>query len=439
MRVRWFVPIGMATFLLALSAACAAPASSPAAPASPKSGAAAPASGAAAPASGAAASPAGAAAAPAGGAAASPASQAAKAAGQPLKIAQLVSLTGYLVSYDAALRTGQELAAAEINAQGGVNGRPITFVTEDVRSDPSPAVTALNKLLGGDKPDLLTGGSCSACTRAMAPIVAQAQMPIIVLSVLPPAEEAVGRPWIYTVIAEPILDLQVNFAWLKAQGANKKVAILHDASPYSVMYKDLAAAEAPKQGVEVVAIESYQANATDLSPQLTRVKALNADAILKVGAGPTDGIAPKNMRALGMSMPLVLRADTLPDEVAKVAGDSTDLVYFAAPLLLLTDSLPDSDPRKARILKFREQLQAKGSDINVIFAARGYDIIMLYADAIKRAGSLDPIKVRDALDATKDFVGIAASYQITPEKHSAASDPFYRMSRLQGAKVVPLP
>ena len=339
-------------------------------------------------------------------------------AADPIRIGFIGGLTGYLTELDTGARDGMLIAVDEINASGGVLGRKIEVLIEDNRSEPSAAVTALNKLLTGENVDLILGGLSSASTRAMSPILVRRKMPAIVGSILPGPEDEKGRRWIFSTVIPVEYDIQARYDYLKKQGLTQ-IAIIHDTTPYAKLLTERGVAMAGPAGLKVVGVEQYSPGATDLSPQLTKLKALAPQAIVQMGAGPAIGLAAKNLRDIGLDAVQASDQNTNPYEVVKIAGTAAQGIVFPATASVIYDILPADDPRKEAVKGFVEAWRAKyGKERDPNTGARFYDSARMLADAARRAGSTDGTAVRDALESGEEFRGASAFFKFTPEDHN---------------------
>ena len=336
----------------------------------------------------------------------------------PIRIGFIGGLTGYLVELDTGARDGMMIGVDEINAAGGVLGRQIEVLIEDNRSEPSAAVTALNKLLTGSKVDLVLGGLSSASTRAMSPILVRRKMPAIVGSILPGEEDKEGRRWIFSTVIPVEYDIRARYDHLKKNNITQ-IAVIHDTTPYAKLLQERGVGMAGPAGLTVVGVEQYSPGVTDLSPQLTKLKAAAPQAIVQMGAGPAIGLTAKNLRDIGLNAVHATDQNTNPHEVVKIAGAAAQGIVFPATASVTYDVLPANDQRKQAAAKFVEAWRAKyGKERDPNTGARFYDSVRLLAEAVRRANSTDGTAVRDAMEQIKDFRGASATFSFSAEDHN---------------------
>jgi branched-chain amino acid transport system substrate-binding protein len=175
---------------------------------------------------------------------------------------------------------------------------------------------------------------------------------------------------------------------------------------------------AGRYGVEVVADESYGASDTDVTAQLTKIRSTpSVQAVLNAGFGQGPAIVTRNYRQLGLAMPLYQSHGVASKEYVKLSGDAAEGVRLPAAALLVADLLPDSDPQKRVVVAYKSDYEGRyKSDVSA-FGGHAYDGLMLAVDAIKRAGGTDKAKVRDALEATRGYVGTGGIVNMSAADH----------------------
>jgi ABC-type branched-subunit amino acid transport system substrate-binding protein len=356
------------------------------------------------------------------------------ATAQDYKIGISAGLTGYAATVDRAWRDGVEVAAAALNAKGGVMGRKLVVVTEDNRSEPQEAVTVYRKMISSDNVSIFISGCVSAGNFAAAPIVVRASIPMVLCSILPQQPDQVK--WAFSTLPPAGFEVEKRLEYLKEKTPIKKIGVLHDPTPYAGLQKAAAEKLAPSYGLELVGIEQYKQDDADLSVQISKMHAAGARAILKIGLGGTTLTAAKNIKQLGLDMLLLTSVEDLAvfRPVAEVLGDK---FFFVASPSQVYDALPDN-ALKAAIGKFLEPWKAKYGDRDPNWAARGWDGVMLTAKAIEQGKSFDGPQVRDQLETITGFQGTTGVYNMSPTVHQGITvNPFLLATIINGqVKVV---
>jgi branched-chain amino acid transport system substrate-binding protein len=187
---------------------------------------------------------------------------------QVYKIGISAGLTGYAATVDRAWRDGVDLAVATLNAKGGVMGRKLDVVAEDNRSEPQEAVTIYRKMISSDAVNVFISGCVSAGNFAAAGLVARAQIPMVLCSILPQQPDHVK--WAFSTLPPAGMEVEKRLEYLKEKTQIKKIGILHDPTPYAGLQKTAAEKLAGSYGLEIVGIEQYKQDDADMSVQISK-------------------------------------------------------------------------------------------------------------------------------------------------------------------------
>ncbi|NYZ14456.1 ABC transporter substrate-binding protein [Azospirillum sp. RWY-5-1] len=352
-------------------------------------------------------------------------------AAEVLKIGISAGLTGYAATVDRAWRDGVQLAADELNAKGGVMGRKVEVVVEDNRSEPQEAVTAYRKMLSSDGVDVFISGCVSAGNFAAATMVAKAEKPMMLCSILP--QQASQVKWAFTTLPPAGFEVEKRFEYLRDKTQIRKVGVLHDPTPYALLQKSVAEKVAGKYGLEVVDVESYKQDDADLSVQINKIQAAGAGAVIKIGLGGTTLTAAKNMKQLGSTMLLLTSLEDLAvfKPVAEVLGDR---FFFVASPSQVFESLPDSG-MKTEIARFLDPWRAKYGDRDPNWASRGWDGVMLTVAAIQAGKSAAGPSVRDQIEKIDGFQGTTGAYRFSADNHQGITQNPFVLATIAGNQV----
>src|SRR4051812_35053603 len=349
------------------------------------------------------------------------------------KIGISAGLTGYAATVDRGWRDGVEVAAAALNAKGGIMGRKIEVVTEDNKSEPQEAVTVYRKMISSDKADIFLSGCVSAGNFAGAPLTVRAQIPMVLCSILP--QNADHVKWAFSTLPPAGFEVSTRLSYLKEKTQIKKFGVLHDPSPYAVLQKNIAEKTAAEYGLELVGVEQYKQDDADLSVQISKMNAAGARAILKIGIGGTTLTAAKNIKQLGLDLIMLTSVEDLAvfRPVAEVLGDK---FFFVASPSQIYDALPEG-ALKAEMTKFLGPWKAKHGERDPNWAARGWDGVMLTAKAIEDGKSFEGAKVRDQIETISGFQGTTGVYNMSPTVHQGITvNPFLLASIIGGRVIV---
>jgi branched-chain amino acid transport system substrate-binding protein len=351
-------------------------------------------------------------------------------AADPIKIGSILSVTGPAAFLgDPELKTLQ-LYVDKINKEGGVLGRPLQLVHYDDGSDPSKANSFAKRLIDDDKVDIIVGGTTTGSTMSMAPLVEKANLPFVSLAGAVVIVEPVKK-WVFKTPHTDRMAAEKVFEDMKKRGLTK-VALFSETSGFGASGKKETEGVAAKYGITLVANETYGPKDTDMSPQLTKIKNTpDVQAVFVFGLGQGPAIVNKNYKQLGMALPLYHAHGVASEEFIKLSGPAAEGVRLPAAALLVADKLDAKDPQKPVAQAYvKAYKDAYKQDVST-FGGHAYDGLMIAIDGIKRAGSTDKAKVRDAIEATKGYIGTGGKVTMSPTDHMGLDLSAFRMLEIK--------
>ena len=339
-------------------------------------------------------------------------------AADPIKIGTFLSVTGPASFLgDPELRTLQ-MYVDELNAGGGVLGRKLELVHYDTAGQAKEAVTFVKRLIQNDAVDVIVGGSSTGDTMAAIPEVEKAEIPLLSLAGGVEIVEPVKK-WVFkTPHTDRMAAIRI-FEDMKKRGITKLALITGDGG-FDKSGRKQVLELAPKYGLEIVADESYGNKDTDMTTQLTKIRATDAQAILNFGFGAAPAIVTRNVRQLGIALPVYQSHGVASKKFIEMAGDAAEGVRLPAAALVVAEQLADTDPQKKVLLDYKTRFEAKHGEVST-FGGHAYDGLFIAVEAIERAKGTDKAKVRDEIERTKGFVGTAGVFNMTPEDHMGLS------------------
>lgn len=352
----------------------------------------------------------------------------------PLKVGAVLSVTGSAAFVGEPERKMILLLQEQINAAGGINGRPLEVVVYDSESDATKAVTATKRLIELDNVLAIVGPSVTGEALAAYPLAERAKTPMITGVASSRITQPV-KPWTFRpVVGNDVVVVKV-LEHMKKLG-HLKVATVTPANAYGEDARTEFVAAAPKFGVQVVAQETYRTSDTDMTAQLLRVKASGALAILSWNTHVSSGLLVKNIKQLGLDVTVYHTHGWSSPKWLDLAGHAASNGNLVpSPKLTLPEALAAADPQRALILRMREQYRAKyGEDVEY-FAGIGYDILNVVVEALRR-GATDRQQVRDGIEKTRGLVGLTGVFNFSPQDHSGLSVDSLIMMRAKDGKFV---
>jgi branched-chain amino acid transport system substrate-binding protein len=302
------------------------------------------------------------------------------------------------------------MAADELNKAGGINGRTIQIITEDDQGEPNKAATVVTKLINQDKVQALLGEVASSNSLAAAPKAQEAKVPMISPSSTNPAVTQVGDYIFRVCFIDPFQgEVMAKFSAnnLKA----KRAAILYDFnSDYSRGLYQFFKRSFTAQGGQIVSEQSYTQGDRDFSGQLTAIRAANPEVIYVPGYYGEVGVISNQTKQLGIKAPLLGGDGWDAPQLWQLGGASLNGNY-------ISNHYSVDDPSPA-IQKFVADYKARYKISPDALAALGYDSMKVLADAIKRAGTTENVKLRDAIAQTKGFPGVTGTISIDQDRNA---------------------
>ena len=262
-----------------------------------------------------------------------------------------------------------------------------------------------------------------------------------------PLAEAGGVPFISlagaVVIVEPVkkwvfktphtdrMACDKIFVDMKARGVTK-VALVSGSGGFDKSMRGECLKVAPNHGMQIVADETYGAADTDMTAQLTKIKGSGAQAVLNAGFGQGPAIVTRNHKQVGVGLPLYQSHGVASKEYIKLSGDAAEGVRLPAAALLVADLLAANDPQKPVVTAYRNAYEGKYKSEVSTFGGHALDGLMIAVNAIKAAGGTDKAKVRDAIEATKGYVGTGGVVNMSATDHMGLDLSAFRMLEVKG-------
>jgi branched-chain amino acid transport system substrate-binding protein len=341
----------------------------------------------------------------------------------PIKIGAFFDLTGPSSAIGTPTKLVAEMVVKKINDEGGINGVPLQLVIADDEGDPTKAALIAKKFAESDKVVAIIGPTRTDTGMAAKPTIEQMKIPTV-MTVGGDPVIAGGKfgpfHWTFKSPQRTTIAVKKIYTYLQQKGM-KKIAILTAADGFGKDGKAALEALAAEYGIQIAAAESFQATDSDMTAQLINIKTAGPDAVICWTIGKAGSIVAKNVKQLGIQIPL-FQCHGLPDpKYIELAGKASEGNIMPSTKLMVAAQLPDTDPQKKVILEFIRLYQDvfhydRQFPINT-HSGYAWDAIYMVADAMKKAGT-DNEKLRAAIEKTTDYVGVSGIYNITPEDHN---------------------
>jgi len=314
-----------------------------------------------------------------------------------IKLGEFASLTGKEAFYGQTAHKGMVLAVEEINARGGVLGRPLELLTEDDQSKAGEAATVVKKLISRDKVVAILGEITSGRTLEAAPICQNARIPLISPGATAPEVTAKGN-YIFRVCFIDPFQGTVMAKFARDSLKIRRVAVLSSvSSAQSVGLARFFRERFTADGGLVVLEQKYGEGDKDFRAQLTAVKAAGVEGVFVPGYYAEAALIAKQARALGLAVPLLGVDGWESPELVAIGGAAVEGAYLS------THYSPEN--KSPAVVAFNERYRQRWAGDSNALSALGYDSVMVLVDALRRAGTTDGAPLRAALAATRNFPG----------------------------------
>jgi len=321
-----------------------------------------------------------------------------KESGDTIKVGANFELTGNVANYGNATIEGLQLAIDEANEAGGINGKKIELVSVDDKSEAAESINAATKLISDDDVKVIVGPATTGLVLAETQTATDAKVPIIAPCATSPeatVENGKVKPYVFrSCFIDPQQgEVMATFA---AKDLKAKTAVIYvdNSSDYSKNLAKVFKEKFEAAGGKVVMEEAFLQKDQDFKATLTKLKTANADVMFVPAYYEEVGKIVKQAREMGINS-AILGTDGWDDtKVVDIAGaDALNNTFFSTHY----------SEKDAEVQGFIEAYKKKYNRAPNVFAALGYDAGKMLVDALKRAGSGDTEKIREALEATKDL------------------------------------
>src|ERR671910_742366 len=314
---------------------------------------------------------------------------------ETIKIGVNQPLTGAVAASGTYVAQGAQIAAEEINANGGIDGKKIELIIEDNKSNPKEAVAAAEKLIVRDKVPVMMGAWSSTYTLAVMPKLMEYEVPMVVETSSSGKITTQGNPWVFRI--SPTSEMEA-LAFKDKVDAFKitKANFLSVNNDWGLGAAEQFAKALKDKGIEVGVVETMNADATDMSAQLSAIKAAGGDTLFVTTGVEQLTLILKQAADLRLEQQIITTGgSSSPDQLIAQAGPAANgshhIVFFAP-------WFPEAAANPEVATKFVKAWEEKGYNFaGLTEGFRGYDGIYVIAEAIKQAGSLDPDAIRKAL------------------------------------------
>ena len=334
---------------------------------------------------------------------------------QPIKIGALFAITGPASFLGEPERNTAQMVVDEINNAGGIKGRPLQLIAYDTQGDTTKAKQLVNKLIKNDKVVAIIGPSTTGDSMAILDDVEKAGIPLISCAAGSKITDPVKK-WVFKTAQNDGLAVVTIFEHLNKKKITK-VAILTVSDGFGSSGREQIKTHAAKYGIQIVQDDTYGPKDTDMTAQLTKIRGSQAQAIICWGTNPGPAVIAKNVKQLGIKLPLYMSLGVSSKKFIELAGDAAEGIMLPSGRVIVADVLPASDRQKKSLLAYVKDYQKHFKSEGDHFGGHAWDAVMLLKGAIERGGD-NPSAIREQLEKTTNFAGIGGIFTYSPQDHA---------------------
>ena len=349
-----------------------------------------------------------------------------------IKVGAILAVTGPASNLGAPEAKTLQMLVDQTNAAGGLLGRKVELVLKDSGASPEKALSFARQLIEEEQVLAILGPSTSGESLKIKDACEEGQT--ILLSCA--AAEAIVNPvskWVFKTPQNDAFATLWIYRYLKERGLTRIGVV---ASNTGFGNGGMAQLEkyAPENGIQILIAEAYDKDATDLTSVLTKLKARDVQAVVNWSIEPAQSLVAKNLRQLGMKVPLLQSHGFGNIRYVQAAGQAAEGIVFPCGRLLIADELPDGHPQKALLEDYKRKYESRFGEEVSTFGGHAYDAYTILAEAVRRAESVEPAKVRDAIENLKGFAGTAGVFNFSPSDHNGLDMSSFEMLTVKDGK-----
>lgn len=336
-------------------------------------------------------------------------------AAEPIKIGALFAITGPASFLGEPERNTAQMVIDEINRTGGIKGHTLQLIAYDTQGDTTKAKQLVNKLIKNDKVVAIIGPSTTGDTMAIIDDVEKSGIPLISCAAGSKITDPVKK-WVFKTAQNDGLAVVKIFEHLNKKKI-AKVAILTVSDGFGSSGREQLKSHAAKYGIQIVNDDTYGPKDTDMTAQLTKIRGSQAQAIICWGTNPGPAVIAKNVKQLGIKLPLYMSHGVSSKKFIELAGDAAEGIMLPSGRVIVADVIPASDKQKKNLMAYVKDYQKNYKSEGDHFGGHAWDAVMLLKGAIERGGD-SPAAIRDQLEKTRNYAGIGGIFSYSANDHA---------------------
>ncbi len=333
---------------------------------------------------------------------------------EPLRVGAILALSGPASVYGGPAEKGLKVMLDQLPGKT-LAGHPVELTIFDTEGNSTKAVQLFRRLVDNNEVHVIVGPSTSGESLAIVPVANQLQVSVISNGGAEQITQPV-TPYVFGMAPTDRLMVELTLDTLVKRN-QKKVALIHSQDGFGQSGGGIVQAQAPKFGIDLVAVETFSPQDTNMTPQLLRVRDNNPDAIVIWASNPGPTIVLKNAAEMNLRKPTYVSYGNATMSFISQTGAAAEGVYCGALPIVGPESLPANDPRRAPMLAFDQAYRKQFNQAPDMTSGHGLDDFIILEAALKAIkGPLTRDNLRSALE-TVQMCGANGCRQVTPSDH----------------------
>jgi len=350
---------------------------------------------------------------------------------ESVKVGAILAVTGPASFLGAPEAKTLEMMVEEINAAGGLRGREVELIIKDSGASAEKAISFAKQLIEEERVFAIIGPSTSGETMQIKELCNEGET--ILLSCA--AAESIVDPvaeWVFKTPQKDSFAAEKIFQTMNDMGISK-IGVVAANSGFGQGGKAQLEKYAPEHGIDIVITETYDRAATDLTAVLTKLKAQGVEAVVNWSIVPAQSIIPKNMRQLGMDVPLFQSHGFGNIKYVEVAGEAAEGIIFPCGRLLVAEQLPADHPQKDVLVGYKSDYESKYNEDASTFGGHAFDAMLVLKEGIEKAG-FDRAKVRAAIEGIDGLPGTGGVFDFSESDHNGLGIDSFEMLTVEDGR-----
>jgi len=339
-----------------------------------------------------------------------------EAASGPIKVGCIFSVTGPASNLGAPEKKTAEMLVEKINAGGGVLGRRVQLIVKDSEGSPEKATSFAHQLIDEEGVLAIVGPSTSGESLAIKNICQEGKTILISCAAAEKITDPVA-PYVFKTAPKDGYAAQWIYQTMKELGI-KRIGVLASNDGFGLAGRDQLVKYAPQNGIEIAVSEVYDKATTDLTGALNKIKGQNVQAVVNWSIVPAQALVAKNMKQMGFDVPLFQSHGFANIKYVEAGGAAVNGTIFPAGRMLVAELLPESHPQKKVLMEYKKEYEARYHEDTSTFGGHVCDALTILTEAIRKAGSAEPEKVREAIENLRGVVGVGGIFNFSKTDHN---------------------